>query len=428
MTDAFGLSQRSCGEIQIVGAVMLLHTGAMNFRTGLLLLPALVLACAAAAAVPATTSQASVAPDFPVDVTQVVVPFTLYAGHIYVDVTIDGKGPFHIVFDSGALNVLTPATARSLGLASSGKIEAHGTGGVQSASKTRVGSIRIGGVSLRDQIFYVVDLPSPANEGRPIDGLIGFEWLSQFPTRIDYAAATLTFYPRGGFRYAGAAAATRLRFRGRLPQVDGAVDGIAGRFTIDTGSNGSLSLYPAFVAKNGLVARYRATTEVLSAIGVGGPIYALQTRVGALSIAGQSVTRPVTFLARVRSGAAMDADTAGNIGSGVLRRFTLTLDYPRSLVYFEPNAAFAEPDLADRSGLRLEVVPAGFRIVYVVKDSAGMLAGLKADDVIVAIDGRPAAGSDITAFRSRLKGAAGTAIPIGMEGGRTATITLKEID
>ena len=40
--------------------------------------------------------------------------------------------------------------------------------------------------------------------------------------------------------------------RGRLPQVSGSIDGVEGMFEIDTGSRGSLTLAPAFAAKNDL--------------------------------------------------------------------------------------------------------------------------------------------------------------------------------
>lgn len=371
---------------------------------------------------------AAVELDQPDSVGQVVVPFTLYSGHIYVDVVIEGKGPFHFLFDTGAANVLSPSAARQLGLLSSGKVEARGTGGVQTGGIVKASVVQIGDAPLRDQKFYVVDLPSPANEGRTVDGLIGFEWLSRVPTRIDYTTSTLTFYRQGGLHYAGPAKVTSLRFRGRLPQVDASIDGISGRFSIDTGSNGSLSLYPGFVDKNGLIDRYHPKTKVMSAVGVGGPVYALLTRAGQLDLAGNIITRPVTFLPNTRTGASADTETAGNIGSGVLRRFTITLDYQNKRAWFEPNGTLGEPDLADRSGLRLNAGAEGFEIVFVAGDSAAALAGLMPGDVIVSANGQPVSKIDLATFRSRLKAPVGTKISIGLQSGKTAALTLKDID
>ena len=47
---------------------------------------------------------------------------------MYVDFEIDGAGPFHFVFDTGALNILTPAAAERLSLAVRNNFEATGTG------------------------------------------------------------------------------------------------------------------------------------------------------------------------------------------------------------------------------------------------------------------------------------------------------------
>jgi predicted aspartyl protease len=357
-----------------------------------------------------------------------VVPFVLYNGHLYVEVMIDGQGPFNFIFDSGALNVLSPSTAEKLGLSSSGNVEASGTGGTQSATVTKVDLVQIGGASLRDQKFYVVDLPPSVGEGRVVDGLLGFEWLSRFPTRIDYTASTLSFFARGAPELSGSAKPTKLLFRGRLPQIEAKLDGIVGRFSIDTGSNGSLILYPGFATANSLVSRYNAKTEIMSSVGVGGPVYSLTTRAGELSVAGHIIRKPVTFLPRTQTGASADAKTAGNIGSGVLRRFTLTLDYPRSQIYFEPNEAFADTDLADRSGLRVNAAPGGFIVVFVVDGSAAARAGLIKNDVIVAIDGYQASSLDLATLRAKLKGPEGTKVEVALASGKLSTLVLQNIE
>jgi predicted aspartyl protease len=358
--------------------------------------------------------------EFPPGATSVEVPFELSSSHIYVDVEINGQGPFHFIFDTGAVNMLTPQAAQRLGLTVSGNVEATGTGGRQDAGKTEVKSVAVGGVALRDQGFYVVELSPTETTGRVVDGLIGQGWLSELPTRIDYAASKITFYPAKGFRYAGAAQATPLYFRGNRSQVEASVDGIAGKFTVDTGSSGSLILFPAFVDKNGLVAKYRPKTQIMSA--VAGPVYSLLARADRLEFAGATIEHPVTYLSQARSGAAMDEKTGGSLGSGVLRRFTITFDYPGKKAYFEPNAAIAAPDLADRSGLRVDAAPGGFKVVFVAKDSPAMRANLKAGDIIHSVDERSADGIGLPAFRESLKGAVGTRVTFELVGGNGPTV------
>ena len=111
----------------------------------------------------------------------------------------------------------------------------------------------------------------------------------------------------------------------------------------------------------------------------------------------------------------------------MLRRFNITLDYRAGQAFFEPNAALGEADLADRSGLRANAAPGGFKVVFVVKDSPAMLAGVGVDDVIVAVNGRPAPGTDLAAFRSLLKGPVGTKVSLDLASGRSVTLVLRDI-
>jgi hypothetical protein len=358
----------------------------------------------------------------------VEVPFELASEHIYLDVEINGKGPFKFLFDTGAVNVLTPEAAQRLGLATSGKVIAKGTGGVQSASEANVESVRIGEAILHDQKFYVLELPSSDVIGKKVDGLIGHGWLSVLPTKIDYAGSRITFYPAKGYRYAGTASGLPLRLRGTRPQVEATVDGVPGKFTVDTGSSGSLILFPAFVAKNDLMAKYQPKTRVMSAVGVGGPVYSWVARAEHLQLNGAKIDRPLTYFSLARTGAAADDKTAGSLGFGVLRRFSIIFDYPDGKIYFEPNASLDSADLMDRSGLRVETSADGFKVVFVADGSPGARAGLKAGDVIRTVDDRPAADIGLQSFRALLKGAIGTRILLKLaEGDAPSTIELAEL-
>jgi predicted aspartyl protease len=340
------------------------------------------------------------------------IPIRVRSGHVYVDVEINGKGPFHFLFDTGASNVLTPEAARRLDLPVRDNVDVTGTGGTQAGGSTKVDSLQLGGVTLSNQTFYVLDLPPGASEAAPVDGLIGFELLDRFPVQLDYANATLTLYTGKDARHAGPAAPARLSFRGKTPQIDGKVDGIAGRFSIDTGSAGSLTLSAPFVTDHDLATRYRARTRIMSAQGIGGPVYALLARAELLDLGTATAKHPVTFLSQQRAGTVARKDTAGNIGFGVLHQFTIFFDYPRKQIYFQPNRDWGQPDLADRSGLRLERGDQAFTIAFVAKGSPAEAAGLKTGDHIVAVNAAPSSTLALDDVRKLLKGPVGTHIPM----------------
>src|SRR5262249_4720847 len=60
------------------------------------------------------------------------VPFELINNHIYIHAQVDGQ-PVRMLVDTGGLNLLTPAAAARLGLASKGKLAVSGAGDSRAA-------------------------------------------------------------------------------------------------------------------------------------------------------------------------------------------------------------------------------------------------------------------------------------------------------
>ena len=358
----------------------------------------------------------------------VTTPFEIHSGHIYIDAYLNDQGPFHLVFDTGAVNLLTQSAAQRLGLKLNNNVSASGTGGGQNGGSALVKTIRIAGLSLRDQTFYVLDLPSGTSDDGAVDGLIGWEWLNRFPTRIKYAEKTLTFFPDGKPVVASDVQSTHITFAGKRPQVEGRIDGVAGRFTLDTGSPGSVTLATPFVASHHLVEKYHPKTRLVSAIGIGGPVYAWITRADALELGGATVAQPVTFLSQQTSGTLASKDVAGTVGFGVLHKFTLTFDYPRSQIYFEQNRLWNDLDLADRSGLRVVRNGQGFIVQYVAEGSPAAHAELKSGDLILSAGSVPCASMSSDQFKGILKGPVGTHVTLKLDGAKgDVIITLADL-
>lgn len=364
--------------------------------------------------------------------TSETVPFRLLNNHIYVRVKIDGK-PLQVLFDTGGANILTPSAVERLGLKSEGSLQVHGSGeGSESAAVAKVDELALGGVTLRDQFFLVLPLAGLAEvEGVDVDGIVGFEVLKRLITRVGYAKEELTFFLPEAFREPAGATMVPFTFEGETPQVEGAVDGIKGLFTIDTGSRSSLTLNSPFTAEHGLKTRYAPKVEAVSGWGVGGGVRSDMTRAKVLELGSVQVPEPVTDLALVQKGALASRYLAGNVGGGVLRRFDITFDYGRQRLYFQPNANFDRPDTYDRAGLWLNRTDAGFQVMDVVAGGPAAEAGLKAGDTIVAIDGQAARELILPDLRTRLKESSpGTQVRMTVrsgEGSREVTVVLRDL-
>lgn len=364
--------------------------------------------------------------------TSETLPFRLLNNHVYIQVRIAGK-PLQFLFDTGGVNILTPEAVERLGLQAEGSLEMRGVGEKSAdSSLTRVPEIAIGGVTLRDQVFFVAPLTGlDQAEGMDVDGIVGYELLKRLVARVEYAREKLTFILPEAFQEPVGAAEVPFTFEDNTPQVEGEIDGIKGLFTLDTGSRASLTLNGPFVQEHGLKAKYAPRVEALSGWGVGGGVRSLFTRAKTLKLGSVEVPAPVTDLALVEKGALANRYLAGNVGGGVLKRFDVTFDYGKKRLFLQPNQSFSRPDSYDRAGLWLNRDETGFKVMDVTLNGPAAEAGLKAGDVITAIDGRSAAGLVLPEVRDRFKTfAPGTSVRLTVQAGagtREVTLVLRDL-
>lgn len=365
--------------------------------------------------------------------TSTELPFELLNNHIFVTVRLDGKEPLRMVFDTGGMNVVVPGVAKRLGLEGQGALQGRGVGEkTEDMALTKVGELRLGDVVLRDQTFFLFPLAGVSEvEGVQVDGIIGYEVFKRFVVRIDYVKKLLTFTLPEAFDGKGAGTAVAFTFDEQTPQVDGEIDGIPGKFTIDTGSRNSLDLTTPFVEAHGLKARYAPKVEAMTGFGVGGGVRSAVTRAKLLKLGSVEVPAPVTAFTLNRKGSLTDRYVAGNVGGGVLRRFTVTFDYSRQTIWLAPNEAFAAPDNYDRAGLWINRAEDGFEVEDVVAHGPAAEAGVRVGDTILAIDGKSPADLSLAEVRTRFRDSApGTPVRLTVRSGgevREVAVVLREL-
>ncbi len=361
------------------------------------------------------------------------VPFELLNNHIYVDVKLDGKGPFRMLCDTGGANIITPELSRELGLKSEGALQGRGVGEKsEDVGLVKMKSLGVGDATLANQVFAVFPMGSfSAVEGIKVNGLIGYEVFKRFVAKVDYEHHLLTLMQPSSFTYKGEGTVVPFLFNGHIPQVDGAIDGIEGKFDIDTGSRSSLDLLAPFAEKHDLTARYGAKIEAVTGWGVGGAARSLVTRAKVLRLGKVEIERPVAELSLQKKGAFVSPYVAGNVGAGVLKRFNIIFDYPHQQLIFEPNANYGKPDVFDRSGMWLNQSGETFEVMDVIAGGPAATAGLKVGDKILAIDGRPVSGLSLPAVREQFKSdAPGTRLRLSIQSGeqkRDAELVLKDL-
>jgi Aspartyl protease/PDZ domain len=361
------------------------------------------------------------------------IPFELLNNHIYVQVRINGKGPFRVLCDTGGANIVTPEVAKELGLATEGALQGRGVGEKsEDVALAKVDTLQVGDATLENQVFAVFPLASFSKvEGVASGGLVGYEIFKRFVVSVDYEGSRLTLSLPEAFHYEGEGTVVPFKFNEHIPQVEGEIDGIAGKFDIDTGSRASLDLLGPFVEKHGLKAKYAPKLEGVTGWGVGGPARAAVGRARVLKLGDVTVPAPVTELTLQQKGAFTDSYVAGNVGAGVLKRFNIVFDYGRQRMIFEKNANYAKPDAFDRAGMWMNEAQGGFEVMDVFAESPAAEAGIEVGDTIVAVDGRPVASLTLPGLRQRFRtDAPGTKVTLEVRAGgaeREVVLTLRDL-
>ncbi|HTT99089.1 MAG TPA: aspartyl protease family protein [Rhizomicrobium sp.] len=362
---------------------------------------------------------------------ETTIPFQLINNHIYGAVKINGKGPYTFIFDTGGINLVTPPLASQLGLDVQGGMDARGAGsGTMKAGMTHVQRVDIGGATMKDQAFMSLPLDTMENtEGIPMPGMIGFETFRRFVTRFDYGNKTITLIDPKRFDAKDAGTAVAINFDGNIPEVEGSYDGITGRFTIDTGARQTISLGTPFVEAHHLRNAAMKSGEATTGWGVGGPTKSYVIHGAKLMIGSVAVEKPLVLLSTGTGGDDGASETAGNIGGGILKRFVVTFDYPHNTMYLKPVAGeVADLDTFDRSGVWFNKDAEGFKVVDVTANTPAAEAGLAKDDIITAIDGKPATGIALPTIRMRLRDdAPGTVVTLSVKGKGNVKVTLRDL-
>jgi hypothetical protein len=370
---------------------------------------------------------------FPEGAASIEVPFQLINNHLYVDILLNGEGRFKVICDTGGQNVVTPTLAGRLGLKPEGALQGRGVGEKsEDVGLVKIETLQLGGLTLHDQLFAVFPLESFSDvEGVEQFGLVGYEIFKRFTVTVDYEHGRLTLTRPEAFQRSEKATAVPFRFHEIIPQVDGSIDGIPGAFDLDTGSRVSLSLMRPFVETHGLKERYRPKYEGVTGWGVGGAARTAAVRASELRLGDVVIREPVTELTLQQKGALTDRYAAGNVGAGVLKQFTVTFDYARQVVLFEPNALYGQADPFDRSGMWINRKGDAFEIMDVAAGGPAAAAGLAVGDRILAVDGSPTAKLFLPDLRTRLKTEpAGTVVRLQVARGdseREVSLTLRDL-
>jgi len=359
------------------------------------------------------------------------VPIELANDFIVLKVRVNRSRPLHFIFDTGAsISVIDPQTAKALGLRAKGKLKLGATGGSVQSGLIGPVSLSLAGVTVFKQPLATIDLDAFAPLfGYKIDGIIGYDFINNFVVEIDFAAGLMSLYETGSYKYAGAGESIPIELVEKTPFVHVRIglnerEPIVGKFEVDSGATGILSLNTPFVNKHKMLGTL--TTHAQSKLGgAGGSAEAVKAHVSTVELGSLVVKNPLVVFAQGTAGSESSAEYDGELGAGFLSQFKTILDYSRSQMILERSQIVSTT--RDLSGLDIVAEPPRFR-TYVVNsvaaDSPAAVVGVQEEDTIVAVDGQPTARLTLKELR-RLFTQAGERALIVRRGSKTIRLRMR---
>jgi hypothetical protein len=336
---------------------------------------------------------------------------SLQSNHFVVTVC-HGARPLSFVLDTGApTSIFDLGIAKTLGIEMGQPVRSGGAGaGTIEGAMLRRDSVRLAGTDIVVPLEMALDFHALNARGRvQIDGILGADFINRYVLGLDYRSSVLRLYDTKAFAYTGHGTVVPFTMSNRFIFVRGDIglpDGshVPGRFVVDVGATGALSLAKPFVESNHLRDRVGQTIHREGGRGVGGVSMADIARVPTFSIGGVTLARPIVMLYGDSAGVFSNSTLGdGNIGGDILRRYTVLLDYSRHQMIFERHPGSDEPFEIDMTGVTLVPMSSasGLLVESVAPFSPAAHGGFTVGDTVVAIDGRPATMTALETLHER---------------------------
>lgn len=322
---------------------------------------------------------------------------------VVVQLYINHKGPFNFVMDTGVgLMIITdPSMIDTLKIPTSHKLKLRGFGENDSyeafASQTLdIGIPGLTSYGINAAVLTKDQFGLSNYAGMPIHGLLGYEFFNNLAVKVNFSDSTLTAYrPQDTKRFAKGERIP-ITIEDHKPYLEASVDMPGGivkqsKLVVDLGAGHPLSLENISDKAN----LEKKCIHANLGVGFSGPINGFISRISAIELGKYKIRNVISSFPQDDSlRKYLNVKRDGNLGIGLLKKFTVVFDYHGGAIYLKPGPNFREPFEQDMSGLEYYADGDGFKRIIISRvepGSAGDKIGLEKDDEIVSINFKPIA-------------------------------------
>lgn len=332
----------------------------------------------------------------------------LTGGVILVKVNVDDfKDSLNFIFDTGNTGLSidsTTAKELDLNIVATNKV-IRGIAGEKPARFTYQHFIHFPGWSTGPYDMHISDYGLFEQVyGQRIDGIIGYSFFKQYIIKINYDkhqiecyAPGANVYPKGGYFLP----INLYKFPVNMVQLEG-------RSAVD-----SKTIFDLGAGLNYLVSKQLLNEHPILPVptqfyptqveGFGGKKVIDLTVVKKMSIGKYMFKKVPIHVFEDESNILNYPNLGGILGTDLLRRFNIVLDYPAEKIHIKPNTRFRDRFDYHYSGLSFYMIDGSITIVDIIQGSPGDLYGFEVDDIVVAIDGNLVSNLHVLKDKMELK-------------------------
>lgn len=317
---------------------------------------------------------------------------------VVVPMQINDSPPLNFILDTGvSTTILTePFLAHLLEIPLTDRVHIIGLGqdGIVEAARAKGLTFHLHGITGTNMDLIILPegvLNFSEVFGFPVHGILGYDFFSQFPVRINYRRETVRVFRNPNYRIRRNSEVIPLEIEDNKPYVyldltgEGNLREDSVRLLLDMGATN-----PLFLSQN-----YKHLSEKMIpaylGLGLSGRQMGKFGRLQQVKLGSFAIDAPVaafpekSFLTVAKH----HWEWEGILGAGILSRFNLIIDYPSKQAVFRKNATFNRPFYINPSGI--EVVAKGkgyniFEITNVRNKSVAYEQDIRQGDTIVSID------------------------------------------
>lgn len=213
-------------------------------------------------------------------------------------------------------------------------------------------------VDFNHEIYIILeeDFNFSSHVGIPVNGIIGYQFFKNFPTKIDFTKHIITIYNRNNLSKSNFNNFEKLpiSIEARKPylftDVQQTTDFFPAKMLLDLGNSDALWLFPNRIPNFNY---NRPNIDDFLGRGFNGDIYGKRSRIHAIKFGKSILEKPIVAMPSAESVQSMNfvKDRIGSIGSDVLRRFFVVFDYDNELLYIKKTKKVKDPFKFNMSGL-----------------------------------------------------------------------------